>query len=103
MILSGVFERCLASDFRIRARAQAIGQLHAKLQLDGRVRHAQRLQVRVGDDELDALDAGVDHAIDRVATATADSDDFDLGIVASVFIKADANAGIVCSLVIHLI
>ena len=94
--LVGILERGLAADFGIRARAQAIGQLHAKLQLHRRVRHAQRLQIGVGDDELDAFHAGIDHAVDRVAAAAAHADHLDLGVVAGLFVKADANAGIVC-------
>ena len=90
--LVGIFERGFAADFRIRARAQAVGQLHAELQLDRRVRHAQRLQVGVGDDEFDALHAGINHAVDRVAAAAAHADDFDLGVVAGFFVEADANA-----------
>jgi len=91
----------LAADFWIRTRAEAVRQLHAKLQLHGRVRHTQRLQIGVGDDELDALDAGINHAVDCVAAATTDSDDLNLGVVAGFFVKADANAGIVCHCV-HL-
>ena len=55
------------------------------------MRHAQRLQVGVGDDEFDALHAGVDHAVDRVAAASTHADDFDLGVVAGFFVEADAN------------
>ena len=54
--LVGIFERSLAPAFGIRARAQAIGQLDAELDLDRRARHLQRLQVGVGDHELHALD-----------------------------------------------
>jgi hypothetical protein len=35
------------------------------------------LQIGVGDEEVDALDAGLDHAVDRVAAAAADADDLD--------------------------
>ena len=87
----GIFERGLAADFRIGAGAQAVGQLDAELNLHGRARHAQRLQIGVGDDELDALHAGIDHAVDGVAAASAHADDFDLGVVAGFFVKADAN------------
>jgi hypothetical protein len=54
-------------------------------------RHAQCLQVGVGGDELDALDSSVDHAVDGVASASAYTDDFDFGVVASFLVKADAN------------
>src|SRR5436305_2961078 len=55
------------------------------------VRHAQRLQVCVGHYELDALHAGINHAIDRVVTASPHTDNLDLGVVAGLFVKADAN------------
>src|SRR5205807_10306674 len=49
------------------------------LQLDvGRV-VLERLQIGVGDDELDAVEAGVDHAVDRIAAASADADHLDAG------------------------
>jgi hypothetical protein len=89
--LVGVFERGFAADFRIGARAQAVGQLHAKLQLDRGVRHAQRLQVGIGDNEFNAFHAGVDHAVDSVAASSTYADDFDLGVVARFFVEADAN------------
>ena len=37
----------------------------------------ERLGVGVGRDELDAAQAGVDHAVDRVGAAAADADDLD--------------------------
>ena len=37
----------------------------------------ERLGVGVGGDELDAAQAGVDHAVDRVGAAAADADDLD--------------------------
>ena len=51
----------------------------------------QRLQVGVGDHELDAFQAGVDHAVDGVAAAAAHADDFDLGVVQRLFVEVDAN------------
>ena len=80
--LVGVFERGLAADLGIGAGAEAVGQLDAELELDRGARHPQRLQVGVGDHEIHALDAGVDHAVDGVAAAAAHADDLDLGVVA---------------------
>ena len=65
------------ADVRIGARAEALGQLVADVQLDVGVAHRERLRVGVAGDELDAAQAGVDHAIDRVRAAAADADDFD--------------------------
>ena len=90
-----VLKRGLAPYFRIRARTQPVRELHAELQLHRRARHAQRLQVGVGDDELDALHSGINHAVDRVPAATAHADHLDLGVVERLFVKADANARIV--------
>src|SRR5207245_8987968 len=55
------------------------------------MRHAQRLQVCVGHYELDALHAGINHAIDCVVAASTHTDNLDLGVVAGLFVKADAN------------
>ena len=74
----GVFERGFAADFGIRARAETFGELRAELQFHGRLREFQRLQVRVGGDELDAFDFGADHAVDGVASAAAHTDHFNL-------------------------
>ena len=89
--LVGILERGFAADFGVGARAQSIGELDAELNFHGRARHAQRLQIGVGCDEFDAFHAGVDHAVDRIAAATTHSDDLDLGVIAGLFVKADAN------------
>ena len=68
--LLGVFERGATADVRVGSRAEAAGELDAELELDGGVRCLERLDVGVGGDELDALDARGDHAIDRVVAAT---------------------------------
>src|SRR6266536_1584184 len=88
----GILERSLAADFGVRARAEAVGEFHAELDLDGGTRHPQRLQVGVGHDELDVLHAGVDHAVDGVVAPTTDTDDFDACVVAGFFVEADAES-----------
>ena len=93
--LVGIFERCLAADFGVGASTQPVGQFHAELNLHGRTRHAQRLQVSVCHDELNAFHTRVDHAVNGVAASATYADHFDLGIVARVFVKADADVGIV--------
>ena len=62
---------------RVRAGAEALGQLGADVQLDVGVAHRERLGVGVGGDELDAAQAGVDHPADGVGAAAADADDLD--------------------------
>ena len=65
------------ADLRVGAGAEALGQVVADVELDVGVRHLERLGVRVGGDELDAGEAGVDHAVDGVGAAAADADDLD--------------------------
>ena len=52
-------------------------ELVADVELDVGVAHRERLGVGVARDELDAAQAGVDHAVDRVGAAAADADDLD--------------------------
>ena len=47
--------------------------------LTGAALMLQRLQVGVGDDELDAVEAGAHHPVDGVAAAAADADHLDAG------------------------
>ena len=67
----------LAADVGLGAGAQPAGELAADVELDVGVAHQQRLRVGVDRDELDALEADLDHAIDRVHPAAADADDLD--------------------------
>src|SRR5262249_50656162 len=62
---------------RVGAGAEPARELGADLKLDVGVAHLQRLGVRVHGDELDALQAGIDHAIYGVGAPAADSDDLD--------------------------
>ena len=64
----GVFERGLASDGGIRARAQAVGDLGADGQLIRHRRRRKRLHVGIEDAELDAAEPFVQHARDGVAS-----------------------------------
>jgi hypothetical protein len=56
-------------------------ELPADVQLDVGVAHEQRLSVGVDRDELHALEADVDHAVDGVDAAATDADDLDDGQV----------------------
>ena len=71
------FERRLAAHLRVRAGPQAARRLRADVDLDVRVGVEQRLRIGVHRDELDAGEARLDHAVDRVGAAAADADDFD--------------------------
>ena len=59
------------------ARAQALGDARAELQLHFGLVALQRLRIGVGADELHALHALRDHVVDRVAAAAADADHLD--------------------------
>ena len=67
----------LPADLGVRPGAEAPGQLAADVELHVGVAHEQRLGIGVDGDELDALEPGVDHAVDGVDAAAADADDLD--------------------------
>jgi hypothetical protein len=72
-----VFHRRLAAHFRVRARAEALGDVGADLQARLHLRVLECLRVGVDADEVDALDARGDHVRDGVAAAAAHADDLD--------------------------
>ena len=72
-------------DVRVGARPEALGQLGADVQLDVGVRHLERLVVGVDRDELDALEACVDHAVHGVGSAAAYAYDLDYREIARAF------------------
>ena len=67
----------LAADVGLRAGAEPAGELAADVELDVGVGHQQRLGVGVDRDEFDALEPGLDHAVDGIDTSAADADDLD--------------------------
>ena len=72
-----VFHRRLAAHFRVGASAKPLGDFTAQLQ-DSLGGHAlERLSIGVGADELDAFDVALDHVIDGVTTAAANTDHLD--------------------------
>src|SRR6185436_16072767 len=72
-----VFGRGFASDLRVAAGTETLREGRAELKLDGREVRLERLCVGVGGHEVDALEPGRDHRIDRVAASAADANDFD--------------------------
>ena len=72
-----IFQRGLAADFGIRARAQALGDVAAELQLQLGAAVLDRLRVGVRRDEFHAVHAAVDHVRHGVAAAAAHADDLD--------------------------
>src|SRR5262249_33771742 len=75
--LVAALHRSGVADRRIGTRAEPPGRLRADVDLHVGVAHEQRLRVGVHGDELDAGEAGVDHAVDGVRAAAADADDLD--------------------------
>src|ERR1043165_6281017 len=63
-----------SSDVRLRAGAEALRHLGAHLHDALRLRHRERLRVGIGDDEVDALQSGGDHVVDRIAAGAADAE-----------------------------
>ena len=71
----------LLADLGVGAGAEPAGELAADVELDVGVAHQQRLRVGVDGDELDALEADLDHPVDGVDATAADADDLDDGQV----------------------
>ena len=67
----------LRADLGVGAGAEAAGELAADVELDVGVAHQEGLGVGVDRDELDALEADLDHPVDGVDAATADAHDLD--------------------------
>ncbi len=67
---------CLAADLRPRAGAEPARQLLADLDLHVGFVVEERLSIGVHRDELDSADVLVDHAVQGVAAAPTDADDF---------------------------
>src|SRR3546814_17454369 len=76
-LLLAVLLGSLTTDLGVGSGAEAAGELAADVELHVGVAHEQRLRVGVDGDELDALQACVDHAVDGVDAAAADPDDLD--------------------------
>ena len=72
----------LHADLGQGAGAQALGDLFADLDLLVGLGEVKRLLVGIDSDELHARKAVLDHAVDRVVSRAADTDDFDLGELA---------------------
>ena len=63
----------LAAELGVGARAEAAGGRAADVHLGPGAGVLERLEVGVDGDELDALDAGLDHAVDGVDAGAADA------------------------------
>ena len=67
----------LTANFGVSASTETAGELTSHVKLDVGLTEQECLRISVDGDELNALETEFDHAIDRVNTATADTDDFD--------------------------
>ena len=63
-----------AADVRLRAGAEALGDLHAHLDDALGLRERERLRVGIRDDEIAAHQTGRDHVVDGVAAGAADTE-----------------------------
>src|SRR5205085_2645691 len=70
-----LLESRLSPELGVRARAEPARDLAADVQRHVGARLLQRLHVGVDGDEVDALDAGLDHPVHRVHAGAADADD----------------------------
>jgi hypothetical protein len=62
------------ADVGLGAGAKTFGHRHAHLDDAFGPRLAQSLGIRVGDDEVDALEPGIDHVVDGVTARAADAE-----------------------------
>ena len=69
----------LLADLGVAPGAEAACELAADVELDVGVAHQKRLRIGVHGDELDALQPGVDHAVDGIHAASADAHHLDHG------------------------
>ncbi|CAI9003210.1 hypothetical protein EMIT0P100_90126 [Pseudomonas sp. IT-P100] len=69
-----VFESGLTTYFRIGASAETFGHAGAQLQDGPRANALERLGISVGADEFNAFNVALDHVIDSVAAASANTD-----------------------------
>ena len=77
----------------IRTAAQTLGQLGADLQLGIGLIVAQCLSIGIDGDEVHALDIGIDHVIDGISAAAADTDHLYCSIVYTLVIQFEFHHG----------
>ena len=71
------FQCRVLSDFRLRPGTESPGPLRTQLNLIGRPRPIQRLQIGICRDKIDPRQSGHDHGVKRVAPGATDTDHFD--------------------------
>ena len=68
-----------APNFGIATGTQAAREIATDVKLDIGVTHQKRLGIRVDCNELNAFESGIDHTVDGIHAAAADTDDLDHG------------------------
>ena len=79
--LVAAFLSCLSTDLGIRAGSQAARKIFTDMNGFICIGHQKSLVVRINGDELNALDSSLNHAVDCVCSAAADTHDADEGVV----------------------
>ena len=92
-----LLERGAVAELGVRARAQAAAGAGAQMHGHVGQRLLERLKVGVDRHELDAGDAGLDHAVDRVHAGAADADHADHGRVRAGVLEAARVVGLVAA------
>src|SRR5215510_8333229 len=83
-----VFLRCLPANIRVGSSPQTPRQIPPQLQTDVCLGGFECLDIGVGSDKLHSLQPGRNHRVDRIATATTNTDDFNVrAIVHAVVIR----------------
>ena len=82
------------ADLGVSAGAAALGQLGAQLHFLRGFGVEQRLLIGVHCNELDPGQAGIHHAVDRVAAAAAYADDLDIGHILHFFVENECHESI---------
>ena len=76
-----IFQCRSAADLGVCACAQALSDVVTQLQNSPRIDIRKCLRIRVGADEVHALDVVLDHVTNSVTATTTDSDDFDYRVL----------------------
>ncbi len=66
-----------ATDFRVSAGSETAGQLAANVELDVGLTHEKSLGIGVDCNKLDAAEACIDHAVQRVNATATNANDLD--------------------------
>ena len=82
----------MLTHFGVRARAQALGELFADLNLGGGLRKVQGLLVSIDGDKVHALQTGFHHTIDGIGAGAAYADDLYCSYVVLLHFKFEHKA-----------